>query len=222
MKRPTKRMTLALAATGMVALAGTAIAQQRMGLHDPFGNATITRAEAQAKAVEMFARLDVNGDGRLDAADRVAAMGKRFDAMDANHDGVLSRQEFLDAHQKMMGGHDGHDGAGGPGEHRMGGMEGMGGMGAMRAMHGMRMLGRMDTNGDHAVTRDEFLAGALKRFDTADANHDGKLTPEERRAAFRQGMKMHRQHMGGMAGHGMDHEMGDHDMGDMPPPPPAK
>lgn len=198
-----KRTALALSAAVLVTgLAGTAIAQHRMGGPggmDPFGDATVTRAEAQAKAGEMFARLDVNGDGRIDAADRTAAMAKRFDAMDANHDGMLSRQEFMDAHQKMMG----HMGGG--------------------AMRGMMMLRQMDANGDKAVTRDEFIAGALKRFDAADANHDGKLTPEERRAAMRQMMMRHHQMMGEHGGPGMggmDHGGMDHDMGDMPPPPP--
>jgi len=213
-----KRSVLALGAVSLAAaaLAGTAYAQHhaghRMGMMDPFGDATVTRAEAQAKAADMFAKLDVNGDGKLDQADRVAAMGKRFDAMDTNHDGMLSRQEFMDAHQKMMGamGHrEGPDGAGaGSGEHRMGGM---------RMMAGMKMLREADTNGDKAVTRDEFMAAALKRFDADDANHDGKLTPEERRAAMRQGMMKHRQMMGGMQ-HGMGHDMSDMG-GDMPPPP---
>jgi hypothetical protein len=214
-----KRITLVLGAAGLAAaLAGAALAQQamgghmdgHMGGHDPFGNATITRAEAQAKAGEMFARMDLNGDGRLDAADRAAGMAKRFDAMDANHDGVLSKQEFINAHQNRMGAeHMGAEHKGGKmGRHMMG-----------RMMMGRMMLGQMDTNGDHAITRDEFTAGVLKHFDAADANHDGKLTPEERRAAFRQGMKMHMRGMGG-AGHAMHSGM-DHDMGDMPPPPPA-
>jgi Ca2+-binding EF-hand superfamily protein len=224
-----KRKTLALGVAALAAgLAGAALAQQQMGgmaTHDPFGNATITRAEAQTKAAEMFARMDLNNDGKLDAGDRAVMIGRRFDAMDANHDGVLSRQEFLDAHQKMMGGA-GHDG--GPMHERMergpeGGPMGIDHPGGGHPGRGMKMMERMDANGDHAITRDEFLAGALKRFDAADANHDGKLTPEERRAAMRQGMmRMHRMHgMGAEHGMGEKHGMG-HDMDDMPPPPPAK
>lgn len=212
-----KRTALALGAAVLVTgLAGTAIAQHRMGGHDPFGDATVTRAEAQAKATEMFTRLDVNGDGRIDAADRTAAIGKRFDAIDANHDGMLSKQEFLDAHQAMMGqkGMGAMTGSDRPGEHHMGG--GMGHRGG--AMGGMMMLRQMDANGDKAVSRDEFIAGALKRFDAADANHDGKLTPEERRAAMRQMMMKHRQMMGQHGGPGGMGGM-DHDMSDMPPPP---
>ena len=202
-----KRFTLALGTAALATgIAGAALAQQHMGpmgMHDPFGNATITRAEAQAKATAMFARMDLNGDGRLDSADRALMIGRRFDAMDANHDGVLSKQEFVDAHQKMMGA--GQHGANHGGE-RMG--MGHGHMGDHGK--GMKMLGGMDADGDHAITRDEFIAGALKRFDGADANHDGKLTPQERR----DGMRQHMREMGGMGTNGMDH-----DMGDMPPPP---
>lgn len=219
-------MKTSLVALGaaLAAFAGVAYAQQHMPPEgDPMGAGTVTRAEAQAKAAEMFTKMDVNGDGKLDAADRDAMIGKRFDAMDTNHDGQLSKQEFIAAHQKMpgMAGHgmdehgmDGPGGAMGPGMagHRigghMGGHMGMGGgMGRMAAM--------ADTNGDHAISRDEFIAAAMKRFDAADANHDGKLTPEERKAAFRAGMKAMREHrMGQGKDHGMDH-------GDMPPPPPA-
>ena len=184
-----KSFHLALCA-GTLALAGglgaAAYAQAGTMMHrDPFGNATITRAEAQAKAAALFDRLDANHDGRFDKADRAARMSQRFDKMDANHDGVLSRDEFLAAHAGGMA-HDGgdHGGMGPEGMHH-----GMGGMKMMMAMH---RLGRMDANGDHVITRDEFVAGALARFDSADANHDGKLTPEERRAAMRSMMMEHR------------------------------
>ena len=217
-----KTSIIALGAA-LAAFAGVAYAQQHMPPEgDPMGTATVTRAEAQTKAAEMFTRLDVNGDGKLDQADREAMIGKRFDAMDANHDGQLSKQEFIAAHQKMPGmeGHgmdehamEGQGGAMGPGmeEHPMRGHMGrrMGMSGGMGGGMG-RMAAMADTNGDHAISRDEFLAAAMKRFDAADANHDGKLTPEERKAAFRAGMKAMREHR---KGQGMDH-------GDMPPPPP--
>ncbi len=68
---------------------------------------------------------------------------------------------------------DGHEGKGGP-------------------------LSRMDANGDGKVTQQEMLAAATARFDAADTNKDGTVTPVEREAAH--GAKMrHRQkgdHMG--------------------------
>lgn len=208
-----KTSLLALGAA-LAAFTGVAYAQEHMPpAGDPMGAGTVTRAEAQAKAADMFARLDANGDGKLDAADRDAMLAKRFDEMDSNHDGQLSKAEFLAAHQKMPGGHGmGGHGMGGPG---MGGpgmdgppMPGMAGHGMHGGMGGGmgRMAAMADTNGDHAISRDEFIAAALKRFDAADANHDGTLTAEERKAAFRAGMKAMREHR-------MGH--------DTPPPAPA-
>lgn len=58
-----------------------------------------------------------------------------------------------------------------------------------------------DGNGDGVVTRAEFLAQAAKRFDMMDANKDGQLTPEERKAA-RDTMRAERP--GGPGGMGPD------------------
>lgn len=144
----------------------------------------MTRANAQAMAAAMFARMDANRDGKLDAADRSARQADHFARMDTNKDGAISRSEFDSAHAQ---GHEEMSGAGG----KMSG-----------GMRGMRMLAQMDANGDKAISRDEFLGGALKRFDGADANRDGTLTPEERRAA----MGAHRGG-GGMRGMGgADHD----------------
>jgi Ca2+-binding EF-hand superfamily protein len=41
----------------------------------------------------MFARLDSNNDGYLDAPEVNAMLARRFARMDANHDGVLTGDE---------------------------------------------------------------------------------------------------------------------------------
>lgn len=196
----TKILGLSLVALG---LAGAAYAAAPQAPGDPLGDKTITKAEFIAKHGEMFDTMDANHDGKLDAADRAAHMGQMFDMADTDHNGSLSRAEFDAMHQR------------GP-EGGMGGPEGMGkGMrhGGDHGM-GMKMIGMADANHDGAVTRDEFLAGAGQHFDMMDANHDGSLTKEERAAArAKMGGKRH----GGHAGQ----PMGDHPMGDMPPPPPA-
>jgi Ca2+-binding EF-hand superfamily protein len=205
------------AALALTGLAGTAIAQRAAGgMHDPFGNATITRADAMAKAGEMFDRMDANRDGKIDKADRDARMGESFDRMDTNHDGKLDKAEFIAAHNRSprdrMGGMKMGDGPAGPGMDHPG-------AGPMMAM---RMLRGMDANGDKAITRAEFMDGMARQFDSADTNHDGSLTPEERRAAMRAQMGGMRRHGGkaGMSHAGAGHGMGE--MPDMPPPPPGK
>lgn len=194
----------------VLALGGTALAAQDQRWGGPDAGATMTRAEAKAKAEAMFDRMDVNHDGKLDQADRAAMEARKFDELDTDHNGSLSREEFAAGHKRMgrpMGGPEGQareaPGAmAGEGQ----GMRRMGGRGGHEAMGGM-MMHMADANKDGAVTRDEAVAAALKHFDMMDANKDGKVTPDERKAA----MATMRQHMKGMRG-----PMG----GDMPPPPP--
>ena len=166
-----------------LAIAGTALAEQAMGPGHG-SNRTTTRVEALERAGQLFARLDVNGDAKIDSADREARRAAAFDRIDANKDGQISRAEFT-AMRPGMGGH-------GMAGHRMGG-EGMGEGGEKPAMSGHHMRGhRMggmmlmrtaDSNRDGAVSKDEFAAAAATRFDAADSNRDGKLSPEERQAA---------------------------------------
>jgi hypothetical protein len=78
----------------------------------------------------------------------------------------------------------------------------------------MALIGMADPTHSGTITKDAFVGAALKMFDTADANHDGKLTIEERKAAH-QAM---RGKMKQMMRHHRDMKMG---AGDMPPPPPA-
>ena len=199
---------------------------------DPMGDATLTWADAKAKADAMWTRLDVNKDGVLNEADREAKMGEMFDKIDANHDGSISRTEFMEHHKTMMeGGWKGRDGASGQMPPPPGMDMGMGkGMGMMMGPGGHRlheMAEKADTNHDGTITRAEFDAAAKARFDAADANHDGKLTAAERRAAW---MAMRKDH-GWRGGHGM-HGMGGMGGGDMgggemngvhmPPPPSAE
>lgn len=146
-------------------------------------NATQTRAEVQTKAAEMFARMDVNKDGQIDAADRAAKHAERqarmFERLDANKDGTISKAEW-DQH-----GADRAAKRAERGEKRADAGEGKRGM---RGHHGKRgghrgmMMGKADTNGDKAVSLAEFQTAALARFDAADANKDGQVTPEERKA----------------------------------------
>ena len=160
----------AVLATAGLAVAAPAIAQA-------VAKPDMTRAQVEAKAAERFARMDANGDGVLNAADREARRAKMFDRLDADNNGSISKAEFAARHAaRGDGARAGHQG-----------MEGgkRGGMKGHRGMMGSRMaLARMaDTNNDNAISRAEFTAAALKHFDHADADNNGTVTQAERKAA---------------------------------------
>jgi hypothetical protein len=170
----------------------------------------VTRDEVARHVRDLFGRLDTNHDGfitkeeveathqkmagmmgthddfekrfaahRLPPPDRAAM----FDELDANHDGSISRQEFVAGQPRLQerrvlimreGGDAGTSGA-------------PGGPGTKMRMHGMGIAGlsghlfeMADTNHDNRVSLAEAQAAALAHFDRADVNHDGKITPEER------------------------------------------
>ena len=163
------------------------------GMHDRVQ----LRTDVAAHVQKMFAMRDANHDGVIDQAELAARGGKwggkgekddkdsgahqghkpmdrgaKFDMIDSNKDGSISRDEFARHHEGMgkMGGH-----------HRMG-----------RHGGGMmsRMFGMADANHDGKVTLPEATAMALQHFDKMDANHDGKVTPEERQAGRAQMKQM--------------------------------
>jgi hypothetical protein len=195
-----RKLTLALSAASL-AIAGTAFAQAPDGPHRDHArdHGPLTRTDAQARADKLFAKLDANGDGKIDAADRTARRDQRrdehFARLDADHDGAISKAEFAAAgdkarerfagHAKGPEGQDGHKFGG----HGFGGQRvAWGGHRGMRGHHGghgfgegLAMAGKKaDTDNDGAISKAEFETAALAMFDRADANHDGTVTPEER------------------------------------------
>lgn len=171
-----KKIVISIAAAGLVATSGIALAQPGPGQR---GAETITRDQAAARADQRFARLDADGDGRVTAAElrqiRAARAGQRqerrserqarmFDRLDTNRDGHISREEFSQRRAAR------------------GNAEGR--RGQMRAMdqRGERFVQRM-LGDDGVMTRDEFRGRALERFARVDQNRDGVVTAQERREA---------------------------------------
>jgi EF hand len=183
-----KNWIVGLSALAIATVAGTAYAAQ--------AGDGMTRTQVQTHATEMFAKMDANKDGKLDAADRAAHQTAMFDKLDGNKDGSISRDEFAAA-RPGPGGADGDSGheMGGPGmgapeggEHRMGHGGRHGGMarghgGMMGGGMGMHMLGMADANKDGAVTQAEFTSALLAHFDKADTNKDGTVSRDEHHAA---------------------------------------
>jgi Ca2+-binding EF-hand superfamily protein len=182
MKKTTLAIAISLIAT--TAYAGMAAAEPGPGR----GDGVTTRAEAQAHAAEMFAKMDANKDGKLDPADRAAHQAAMFDRLDANKDGSVSRDEFANARPERGHGAERGD------ERRERGAR-MGRRGGGERM-GMMLMHMADTDKDGSVTQAELTSAALAHFDKTDANKDGQVTRDERRAA-RQQM---REQMGKMRG----------------------
>ena len=192
-----------MATASMALYSASPVSAQKM---DADGDKTISWAEAKAKSDTMWAKLDANKDGKIDPADRAAKMGEKFASIDTDKNGAISRDEFMAHHSQMEAGKE----LRGEGRGMRGDGKGKGrGMGHHGMMGGGMMLGMADTDKDGGVSRAEFDAVAKTHFDMADANKDGKITAEERRA------------MMGKMGKKRGHHEGMGAMGDGPPPPPV-
>ena len=103
---------------------------------------------------------DADGDGAVTRAEASAAADTRFDRLDADHDGTITRKEMGLARDLLRGrrGRDGTPVTPVPAD------------GARPNSPARLILG---------ITRDESRARALRAFDRADANQDGRVDGAE-------------------------------------------
>jgi Ca2+-binding EF-hand superfamily protein len=205
-----KKLIIAAAAlmAGTAVLAQTAPVAQpapTAPMAHPMADKVMTRAEVVAMVRDHFGRLDADKDGSITTAEATEgrtkwaghrkAMGAApgalrhggdpnaaFDRLDTNRDGAISRDEFAKAHEERVerrveirekrkeAAKDGKEAGQSMRMHRMGGFS-------------SRMIVMADTNKDGKITLAEAETLALQHFDQMDSNHDGQVTPEERRAA---------------------------------------
>jgi Ca2+-binding EF-hand superfamily protein len=138
---------------------------------------------------------------RADAQSKVKAM---FDRIDANHDGVITRDEFDawraarlaewqaksgERRDKAFAAIDSdHSGQISKAEFDAAAQSGQGRllrhMARARMDNGGGWFDRVDTNHDNRVTLDEAQNAAMAIFDEADTDHNGTVTPQERRQAW--------------------------------------
>jgi len=145
----------------------------------------MTRADVAQKTAERFQKMDVNGDGVVDLADRELRRQQRIAKIDTDGNGAISKAEFEAAREaRQQRRAERMEKRGVEGERR----------GGKRAMRGKRghfgggMMGggrmaRADANGDGRLTLQELQAHALERFDRIDTDNNGTVTAEERKTA---------------------------------------
>jgi len=154
--------------------------------------ASTTGAVFAAAAPEQkpATRMDANGDGVIDRQEAAAHpfLAQRFDELDKNKDGKLSRDELPRWHAR------GGEGQRGMGRHH-GGRHGGGFMAMMDSDHDGRISAaenkaffeRMDVNKDGYIDRADREMRAQQRrqewFNAADTDKDGKLSQAELDAA---------------------------------------
>ncbi|MFC5373152.1 EF-hand domain-containing protein [Brevundimonas faecalis] len=172
-----------LTAFGGVAVAQTAASAQPQRPARATMAQPVTQAEFVQRRVERLRAADANGDGSVTAEEmRAAGQTKRaerraalFDRLDANKDGSISRAEFdaprTAANGERAGREQGRRMAHGPrrGEGR-----------------GARHMARGPQSGEarFPIVIAETERKANEAFVRMDANRDGTLTVEERRAAM--------------------------------------
>ena len=113
----------------------------------------------QLNKMEMMKMLDANGDHMVTAAEADAYYNSIFDALDKDKNDSLDAKEWVGTTGKSKL------------ELATGGYS--------RELRSMKMMKMMDADGDHLVTRDEFLTHHKKIFENMDKSGDHQLDPQE-------------------------------------------
>jgi Ca2+-binding EF-hand superfamily protein len=158
------KKTYALAAAGLLIVAGTAVAVSAPGHRGGWhGGASMMQGDDLG--------LGLRGFGREITKDAFAQkMRERFAGLDRNGDNVIDKAEIEAALNERMAQRSGKRRGERGGERR-------GERGAERGPQAMgsRMLRAFDANHDGKVTKDEMRAEFQRRFADADINADGKV-----------------------------------------------
>jgi len=116
-------------------------------------------AQADVTAM-MFGRMDLDGDGAIDREELRALRLRIFGEMDEDRDASLTREEFV---QRWL------DRAMPDDDPRR----------ELVAALRRDRFARMDGDGDGVVDKPEYVAAGDAQFDAADADGDGRLSPDE-------------------------------------------
>jgi Ca2+-binding EF-hand superfamily protein len=106
----------------------------------------------------MMKMLDANGDHMVSKAESMDYYGSLFDMLDSDKDGFVDAKEWVGTKGKQSisiatGGY-------------------------ATQLRTLKMMGAMDTDGDHKVSRDEFIKFQESTFSAMDTTGDGMITAE--------------------------------------------
>lgn len=113
----------------------------------------------QMHKLEMMKMLDADGNHMVTSAEFDDYYGSLFSALDTNGDGGVDQKEWV----------------GVKGNNKVDIATG----GYSRELRSMKMMGAMDTDGDHKVTKDEFINFHKAVFKSLDKSGDQQLDPQE-------------------------------------------
>ncbi|MGK6321718.1 hypothetical protein ACMGDM_01390 [Sphingomonas sp. DT-51] len=169
---------LAAAALGALALAGASPALAQ----DPAVTPPVPRADAPPR--DLLAAADTDHDGVVTREEAAAAADRRFAAMDSNGDGTIDRDERRAARPHRPGP---RGDMSPPRNAAPSSLPGDAPAPPPRG-HERDRDGRDDAAHRHhpreprEITRAQFRERAVRLFDRADANHDGRVDQQERAA----------------------------------------
>jgi Ca2+-binding EF-hand superfamily protein len=170
-EKPVSRIPVLIASALAFAIASPAIAQPAAGAAPSESSTPNTRADVIKALDARFAKIDVNGDGNLSAAELQTveaqviarqkaelrqAVERSFAKLDANKDGRLTLEEYRAAAPAIT---------------------------AQPAGNAAEMVKLLDADKNGKLSGAEFKRRTLAIFDRLDANKDGTVTIEERRKA---------------------------------------
>ena len=113
----------------------------------------------QFQKMAMMKMIDADGDHKVTKAEYEDYYGKLFDKLDKDSDGSVDAKEWTGPSSKSKldlttGGYS-------------------------RELRSMKMMGMMDKDGDHKVTKEEFLAFHDAVFAKMDATSTGEITAQQ-------------------------------------------
>lgn len=180
----------AIALALVTAGAATAQTADRPGRGDADGDGRVSRAEFVDGRIAHLTAIDANRDGSISAEERQSGVdtrrnqraSARFEALDKDGNGAISREEFTTARE---GRGDRMERGGRHGMRQQGHRGPRGGWGRGGRGHGGEWGPNAEARGPLNIA--EVQTRLTTQFDRVDADRDGYITAEERTAARQAG-----------------------------------